>query len=98
LFTAAAQGDTVARRCVNEHSADIGRLLVGVLSVIDPQLVVLGGGIGQNPLVLPEVRRTVTSLAWPTTITVGALGDHATVLGAVQVAITRALDQMIASG
>ncbi|MGN6679744.1 MAG: ROK family protein, partial [Streptosporangiaceae bacterium] len=81
---------------VDQHSADIGRLVVGVMSVIDPGLVVLGGGVGQNQLVLPEVRRITSSLAWDTEITTGALGDHATVLGAVHIAITRSLDRLIA--
>lgn len=96
LFQAAAQGNSMARRLVDQHSADIGRLVVGVMSVIDPGLVVLGGGVGQNQLVLPEVRRITSSLAWDTEITTGALGDHATVLGAVHIAITRSLDRLIA--
>jgi predicted NBD/HSP70 family sugar kinase len=96
LFQAAAHGNAMARRLVDQHSADIGRLVVGVMSVIDPGLVVLGGGVGQNQLVLPEVRRITCSLAWDTEITTGALGDHATVLGAVHIAITRSLDRLIA--
>jgi predicted NBD/HSP70 family sugar kinase len=94
LFRAAAQGHSTARRLVDQHSADIGRLAVAVMSVIDPGLVVLGGGVGQNQLVLPEVRRVTRELAWDTEITVGALGDHATVLGAVHIAITRSLDRL----
>jgi predicted NBD/HSP70 family sugar kinase len=94
LFAAAAQGDANARRVVDEHSRDIGRLVVAVASVLDPRLVVLGGGVGQNQLVLPEVRRTVRALAWDTEVTVGALGENATALGAVHIAIGRALDRI----
>jgi predicted NBD/HSP70 family sugar kinase len=94
LFEAAARGDVHARRMVDRHAQDIGRLAVGVLSVIDPGLIVLGGGVGQNQLVLPEVQRVLRSLAWDTEVTVGALGDRATVLGAVHIAISRALDRM----
>lgn len=94
LFDAAARGHSAARRMVDQHAADIGRLAVGVMSVLDPGLVVLGGGVGQNRLVLPEVRRVTSELAWDTEITVGALGEHATVLGAVHIAITRALDRL----
>jgi predicted NBD/HSP70 family sugar kinase len=84
----------VARRVVDRHSTDIGRLVAAVVALIDPGLVVLGGGVGQNQLVLLEVRRTVRELAWDTEVTVGGLGDRATLLGAVHVAITRALDSM----
>jgi predicted NBD/HSP70 family sugar kinase len=94
LFDAAARGSAAARQLVSQHALDIGRLVVGVMSVIDPGLVVLGGGVGQNQLVLPEVRKAVESLAWRTEITVGALGDRATVLGAAHIAITRALDRI----
>ncbi|ACU71537.1 ROK family protein [Catenulispora acidiphila DSM 44928] len=92
LFDAAAGGDAHARRVVDEHARDIGALVVSVLAVFDPGLIVLGGGVGQNQLVLPEVRRTVQALAWDTEVTAGALGDHATLLGAVHTAIGRALD------
>ena len=94
LFQAAARGQSTARKLVDQHATDIGRLAVGVMSVLDPGLVVLGGGVGQNQLLLPGVRRATTSLAWDTEITVGALGEHATVLGAVHLAITRALDRL----
>ncbi|MEY9962610.1 putative NBD/HSP70 family sugar kinase [Streptacidiphilus sp. MAP12-16] len=94
LFDAAAHGDADARHMVDQHARDIGRLAVAVLSVIDPGLIVLGGGVGQNQLVVPEVRRTIQALAWDTEVTVGALGDHATLLGAVHTAIDRALDRI----
>ena len=94
LFAAATGGDATARRLVDQHARDIGRLVVGVMSVLDPGLVVLGGGVGQNPLVLTEVRRTVRELAWDTEVTTGALGDRATILGAVHLAIARALDRI----
>jgi predicted NBD/HSP70 family sugar kinase len=91
LFAAATRGSEVARRFVDRHARDVGRLVVGVMSVVDPGLVVLGGGVGQNQLLLPEVRQTVRELAWDTEITTGALGEHATVQGAVHIAIGRAL-------
>ena len=94
LFASAASGDATARRLVDKHARDIGRLVVGVMSVLDPGLVVLGGGVGQNPLVLAEIRRTVRELAWDTEVTTGALGDRATILGAVHLAISRALDRI----
>ncbi|MDX6431816.1 MAG: hypothetical protein QOE54_4182 [Streptosporangiaceae bacterium] len=94
LFDAAARGDADARRMVDRHSRDIGRLVVTVLAVIDPGLIVLGGGVGKNQLVVPEVRRTIQALAWDTEVTVGALGDHATLLGAVHTAINRSLDRI----
>ncbi|SFE07980.1 Sugar kinase of the NBD/HSP70 family, may contain an N-terminal HTH domain [Actinacidiphila alni] len=94
LFEAAASGHSAARRVVDQHAADIGRLVAGVVALLDPGLVVLGGGVGQNQLVLLEVRRVVRELAWDTEVTVGGLGDRATLLGAVHLAVGRALDSM----
>ncbi|MET9221124.1 ROK family transcriptional regulator [Streptomyces sp. NPDC093221] len=94
LFASAASGHAAARRVVDEHAAAIGRLVAAVVALLDPGLVVLGGGVGQNQLVLLEVRRTVHELTWPTDITIGGLADRATLLGAVHVALTRALDSM----
>jgi predicted NBD/HSP70 family sugar kinase len=95
LFEAAAGGNEVARKMVDAHAQDIGRVVTAVLGVVDPGLVVLGGGVGQNQLLLPEVRRVIEELAWPVDVMIGALGDHATIQGAVHTAITRALDRMI---
>jgi predicted NBD/HSP70 family sugar kinase len=95
LFAAAASGNEAALKLVDQHARDIGRLVVGVMSVIDPSLVVLGGGVGQNQLLLPEVRRVVGELAWAAEITTGALGEHASVQGAVHLAIRRALARIV---
>jgi len=95
LFELAAAGNKTAQGFVTEHARDIGLLVAATLSVLDPELIVLGGGVGQNPLVLREVRRAVHELAWDTEICIGELADHATLLGTVHLAIQRALDRMV---
>lgn len=94
LFQAAADGVRPALRLVDQHARDIGRLVVAVMAVVDPGLFVLGGGVGQNQLMLPQVRATVQELAWDVEITTTAMGAHATVLGAVHLAIERCLNRM----
>ena len=94
LFQAAADGVRPALRLVDQHARDIGRLVVAVMAVVDPGLFVLGGGVGQNQLMLPQVRATVQELAWDVEITTTAMGDHATVLGAAHVAIERCLSRL----
>ncbi|KFL30019.1 ROK family transcriptional regulator [Devosia riboflavina] len=87
LFEMAEDGSELARSWVFRHAADVGRLLSGVVGVLDPGLVVLGGGVGQNPLLLGEVRKVTRDLTWATEIEVSRLGNAGTVLGAVQLAI-----------
>lgn len=87
LFDMAEQGSATATICVQRHAADVGRLVAGVVGVLDAGLIVLGGGVGQNPLLLREVRRVTRDLTWATEIEVSRLGYSGTVLGAVQLAI-----------
>ena len=59
--------------------------------MLDPGLVVLGGGVWQNPLVVKEVRRVAEALTWTTDIAVSSLGSNGTVLGAMQLAADYAM-------
>jgi predicted NBD/HSP70 family sugar kinase len=86
LFEAAEAGSLCARTWVNSHAADIGRLVAGCIGILDPGLVVLGGGVGQNSLLLAEVQRTARDLSWSTEIATSSLGVSGTVLGAMQLA------------
>jgi predicted NBD/HSP70 family sugar kinase len=44
LFDMAESGSEPALAYVRSHAADVGRLLAGVIGVLDPGLIVLGGG------------------------------------------------------
>jgi predicted NBD/HSP70 family sugar kinase len=95
LLRQAAEGSDAARLLVNQHAEDIGRLVAAIAAVLDPGLVVLGGSIGENPLLLAGIRRTVRRLNGFTDVTVGQLGDDATVEGAALLATEHALDQLL---
>src|SRR6516162_10216638 len=49
VFTAAAHGDERAAAVVAEEAVLVARVLCAVVTVIDPELIVLGGGVGQAP-------------------------------------------------
>src|SRR5207302_3772885 len=78
VFTAAARGDERAAAVVAEEAALVARVLCAVVTVIDPRLIVLGGGIGQAPGFAAEVTRELRELApvMPE-VCVGALGSGA---------------------
>lgn len=94
LFSKAASGVPAARDIVDDHAVEVGRLLAAVVCLMDPGLLVLGGGIGQNPLLLSGAEQAVSHLAWPTPVVSTTLGDQATVLGATALAADRALDAL----
>ncbi|MDX0018704.1 ROK family protein [Sinorhizobium meliloti] len=81
LFSLAREGHAVARDHVDRHAENVGRLVAACVSVLDPGLVVLGGGIGQNAMILPKVRDVVNGLTGPTKIEVTSLGTEATLKG-----------------
>jgi predicted NBD/HSP70 family sugar kinase len=49
VFAAAATGDAQARKIVAAEAEIVARALGAVVAVVDPELVVLGGGIGRAP-------------------------------------------------
>jgi predicted NBD/HSP70 family sugar kinase len=94
VFSAARAGDEVALAAV-EAEADRLALVVGtVAAIVDPEFVLLGGGIGSNiDLLRPPLEHRLaelTPLAPP--VEEGELGQDAIVLGAVASALDTARD------
>lgn len=92
---ARAQSSTHARSCIDRHAEDIGNLAAACVSVLDPELIVLGGGVGQNAVLLPGVERVVSELCWPVEIVVSELSQQATVLGATRLGIDFAMASLL---
>jgi len=95
LLELAERGNESALMAVRRHAEDIGAIVAASIAVIDPGLVVLGGGIGSHPLMLPQVRETVQRLSYPTQIQTGILGADATVLGIEKIAADHACDRLM---
>jgi predicted NBD/HSP70 family sugar kinase len=94
VFAAARRGDKVARRVVGLEADRIALAVATIVPVVDPELVILGGGIGRNgDLLLEPVRdalREVTPFA--IRLEISPLGEEAVVLGAVWMALQAAQD------
>ncbi|MEU2054963.1 ROK family protein [Streptomyces bungoensis] len=94
LFALAAQGLEPARAVVARHAADVGRLAAAVVAVLDPGLIVLGGGTGADPQLLPGVRAELARLSWPTEVVSSTLGELGTVVGAARLAVARGVQNV----
>jgi len=95
VFELARRGDEGARAVVENVARRLGSAIAGVIAVIDPELVVLGGGIGSNPALLEPVRATVAELVPLTArIETSMLGDQAALHGAVAAALREARAQL----
>lgn len=96
VFAAARRGDRIARKVVEREAELIALAIASIVLVVDPELVILGGGIGANgDLLIEPVERELAALSpIRPRIEVSALGEEATLHGAVYVALERAQDQL----
>jgi predicted NBD/HSP70 family sugar kinase len=86
VFAAAAAGDEAAREVVAGEAALVARALAAIVAVVDPELIVLGGGIGRAPGFAEEVSAELARLS-PVVPEVrpSALGEDAVVDGCLAV-------------
>jgi predicted NBD/HSP70 family sugar kinase len=98
VFTAAAKGDERAAAVVAEEARLVARVLSTVVTIVDPELIVLGGGIGQAPgfadLVTSELRLIAPVMPH---VKVSALGTEAVVDGCLAAGLSLAWAQVTAS-
>jgi predicted NBD/HSP70 family sugar kinase len=88
LFAQAAAGVTAARELVDAGGHRLGLAVASACAVFDPELIVLGGGIGSNPMLIPPVRDTVATLVpFPPRVQTSALGEVASLTGALSIAL-----------
>ncbi|MFD1536365.1 ROK family transcriptional regulator [Nonomuraea guangzhouensis] len=94
VFAVAADGDPAARSVVEAEGRRIGGLLVAVAAVLDPEVIVLSGGVGRNlDLLGAAIKDRIAELGPLRPVVVAsALGDSGVLLGAVAHARTRAWD------
>jgi predicted NBD/HSP70 family sugar kinase len=94
VFAAARAGDELALAAVETEASRLALVVGTVAAIVDPEFVLLGGGIGSNiDLLRPPLERRLselTPLAPP--VAEGELGQDAIVLGAVASALDTARD------
>jgi glucokinase len=92
---AARRGDRTARRVLDEVGSNLGRGVAGIISLLNPELVVVGGGLaGAGELILAPLRRAARQWGQPLAsrqvrIVRSKLGEDAGVLGAARYAFIR---------
>lgn len=91
VFEAARAGDPGAVGIVEETAEYLAVLLAGLIQVLDPEVVVLGGGVilGQADVLVPTVERRIRPHLYPIqaealVLKVAELGERAGLLGALE--------------
>ncbi len=83
--------DPAARQAVTTVAAAVAHLVVSIRCLLDPRLVVLGGGLGSRAEIADAVRHEVGLLAHrPVEVRISRLGPRAATVGALGLAHTRA--------
>ena len=95
IFEAVRRGDTFSKQIYDQLGDWIGLGIANIVSLLNPELVILGGGVGsQCEGLLPHIRQVVQQWAQPTSaqsvkITTSNLGADAELLGAAYGALLR---------
>ncbi len=89
VFAAAAAGDVVARRILERLAERMARVIAAVATIINPELVVIGGAVANSAGVLlePIAMRLNEFTATPPKVAVSPLGDSIVTVGAVRCAL-----------
>lgn len=92
VFLADAAGDRAARKAIDLFASRLGWLVGSTIAILDPEVVVLGGGISRayEQLREPLTRRIAEIIPAPPPIVVSTLGPGAVVAGAIDAALALA--------
>ena len=100
LAEAARKGDRFALRLLSETGTYLGRSLVGLINLLNPELIVIGGGVAYaiGELILPEIERAVRDRAMiqgenQVQIRISKLHERDWALGATLLVVEKALAQ-----
>src|SRR5207237_8906501 len=95
----ALSATAAARSVVDRVAARLGTASATVCAIVDPELLVLGGGLGASPLLLRPVRGSAAALV-PITARIepSLLGERAALQGAIAVALRAARTMLLSGG
>lgn len=98
VFSAARRGHRTAQRVVELEAQRLALAIAAVAPVVDPEVVILGGGIGRNGdlLLEPIARELRQLLPFQPRLAVSVLGEDAVVQGALAVALEAARERVFA--
>jgi predicted NBD/HSP70 family sugar kinase len=101
VASAARLGDLVAQQIVTEAGAHLGTAVASLVNLVNPSMIVVGGGVAQmGDLLLEPIRkavreRSLRSAAQAVRINAAVLGRRSTSVGAAVQAINIALDALV---
>ncbi len=102
MIDAAEAGDAGCRRAIGDAGQAVGRALAGLINLFGPEMVVVGGDLGEaGELLLEPLREAVARDALPAAgdgleIVAGELGERANLLGALSLVLMQSEHEVAA--
>ena len=89
IFEAASEGNEIALAVIEREGQHIALAIAAITAILDPEMVVLGGGIGRNvDLLRRSIERQLQAITpLQPRIVASKLGDDAVLLGAIAIAL-----------
>lgn len=99
VFELAAAGDAIAKAVVAEATSALGDLVVNVAALLDPQVIVVGGGLARSGAALfePLAERLRSSVPFPPRLVPSQLEERAVAQGAALLALSLGRQRMATS-
>lgn len=95
LFLLAAGGNETAMLLMSKHGVALGRLAATAATILDPEIIVLGGGLTRNEAFAQIIAEEFQSRNKETQLKVSKKGAEATVLGACLLARDLAIGYLV---
>ncbi|GAB2530150.1 ROK family transcriptional regulator [Paramicrobacterium agarici] len=95
LFQVAEEGSEQARSFVHQHAVDISWVIAALTAVLDPECVVVGGGVGQNEFLFAEIEAALHDRRRDFVLRRSRLGEDASVTGAVELTLDFVLRDLL---
>lgn len=96
LFLMSMEGHSLAQTLVEEHSVALGRIAAATAAILDPRIIVLGGGLSYDANFTQRITEEFQRRNQLTQITVSEIGPTATVEGACLLARDYVITQLTA--
>jgi len=101
VITAARKGDLLCQQIISEAGTHLGTAIASLVNLINPSLIIIGGGVAQSgDLLLEPIRSAVAQRGLPVAskavrISSALLGRRASAMGAVVQALSYSLHQVL---
>ncbi len=86
VFDAVKEGDALAKKIAEEFGACLGKAIAGMTAILDPEIIVIGGGVSKaGPVLLDYIKKDYQEVAFKSTketpFALAKLGNDAGIYG-----------------